>query len=194
MTLTTAPPPQRRPESTWSGDPGDYVRGYYGVPAFAGGRIRFAGKPGVIVDFAEGGLVAIVDGCDVGAIHLHPTWKVDYIPRVQVQSWRRPGGQRPDDVVNVARPTPWGNPFDVAILRANGFAADLESAHRLAVESFAAWLANNAPDVPTDHISPARRGWMLRNLPKLRGKRLACYCKPDQHCHADHLALLALYA
>jgi hypothetical protein len=28
-------------------------------------------------------------------------------------------------------------------------------------------------------------------LPELRGKNLACWCKPDQPCHADVLRKLA---
>jgi hypothetical protein len=39
--------------------------------------------------------------------------------------------------------------------------------------------------------------WLLANdellaqLPGLRGRRLACYCKLDEPCHADVLARLA---
>lgn len=32
---------------------------------------------------------------------------------------------------------------------------------------------------------------VLYHLPKLRGKNLACWCKPDAPCHADVLLELA---
>ena len=86
--------------------------------------------------------------------------------RVRV-SWRVKGGKKPDDVVVVARPSKWGNPYRVG------------------------------DDVPGQEGEPmdaedACHYFRLFTLPsldvsELRGKDLACYCPLDQPCHADAL-------
>lgn len=66
------------------------------------------------------------------------------------------------DAVNCARPGPWGNPFKVA-----------NTGRVPAVMRFACEVA------PRLDVSP------------LRGKNLACWCKPKEECHADILLELA---
>ena len=41
------------------------------------------------------------------------------------------------------------------------------------------------------HTANRSFGWMLDNLKTLRGKNLACWCKPGTACHADVLLRLA---
>lgn len=73
-----------------------------------------------------------------------------------------------DGAVLVARPSRWGNPFKVGVY---GTAAQC-------VEAFEAYLVAHRPD-------------LVKQLPALRGRRLACYCPLDQPCHGDVLARLA---
>ena len=89
--------------------------------------------------------------------------------RVQIQSWRKPGGKKPSNVVVVARPSKWGNPYRIG----DPTVPDA----REAVARFRLWHTfpdTNAPD-PSE----------------LRGKDLACYCPLDAPCHADVLLELA---
>lgn len=74
--------------------------------------------------------------------------------------------------VNVARPSAWGNPY-----RVGEFFTQAE-----AVEAFRErW----------DMMLSARKFSARRSLDELRGKNLACWCKPGDPCHADVLLELA---
>jgi hypothetical protein len=66
--------------------------------------------------------------------------------------------------VNVARPSKWGNPYT---------AKNSGSVHPAI--RYAAEVAPIYADIPGE----------------LRGKNLACWCKPDESCHADVLLELA---
>jgi Domain of unknown function (DUF4326) len=68
--------------------------------------------------------------------------------------------------VLVARGTRWGNPFTVE-----------EFGRERAIELYEAWLLEQ-PD-------------LLEQLPRLRGRLLACYCRLDEPCHGDVLARMA---
>ena len=87
----------------------------------------------------------------------------------------------PAGAVYVGRPTKWGNPF---VCKTKGDAAVL----------FRRWLMGKdtgkfeyrgAPDfrVPAAELRAA--------IDSLRGKDLACWCKPGEPCHADVLIELA---
>ncbi|MBN9525410.1 MAG: DUF4326 domain-containing protein [Alphaproteobacteria bacterium] len=90
--------------------------------------------------------------------------------------------------VNVARPSPYGNPFVIG-----------EDAHRLyaafhkgvvpdaatAVALFRAVLVNELRQ-STDHADRA-----CDLIAALRGHNLACWCKPGDPCHADVLIEMA---
>lgn len=54
------------------------------------------------------------------------------------------------------------------------------------IEAFREWLEG------TDYqdVEPERRQWILDNLHTLKGKTIACWCKPLA-CHGDVLAELA---
>ena len=77
----------------------------------------------------------------------------------------------------VARPSRWGNPFKVGPDRTQF----------QAVWAFETWLTK-------DHVHagiPGRKEWILEHLCELRGKNLACWCKPGTPCHADVLLRMA---
>lgn len=88
--------------------------------------------------------------------------------RVRID-WRKPGGRKPSNVVVVARPSRWGNPFKVG-------EPDVPD-RATAVRKFAVFLISEA------NIEAVRDD--------LRGKDLACYCPLDQPCHADVLLKIA---
>ncbi len=107
--------------------------------------------------------------------------------RVQLRRVR--GWRLPPDTVQVDRATRWGNPFRcddpadaVAAYRA-WLAGDTDGLMRLAGEARGFAVVGNSGAAARDRI--------LRDLPRLRGKRLACWCPPDSPCHADVLLELA---
>jgi uncharacterized protein DUF4326 len=91
------------------------------------------------------------------------------MPR-RIQLRRTKGWRKPDGAVVVARPTKWGNPHRVR---------DAEAA-AAAVERYRADLLAGRLGVSVDDV---RR--------ELRGRDLACWCRPDRACHADVLLALA---
>lgn len=85
--------------------------------------------------------------------------------RVQVK--RKKGFRLPANTVYVGRPTKWGNPFRPG--------PDLTRTRMIA--KYRAYLR--------------RKPELMKALPELRGKNLACWCKPGDPCHADVLLKLA---
>ena len=81
---------------------------------------------------------------------------------VRIQRKRSRGWRMPPNTVSVCRPGKWGNPFTFSN------SGDMHPAQRFACE-----------------VAP------LLDVTPLRGKNLACYCKPDAQCHADVLLELA---
>ncbi|RWB85962.1 MAG: DUF4326 domain-containing protein [Mesorhizobium sp.] len=76
--------------------------------------------------------------------------------------------------INVARPTKWGNPFRVGMLdQRTGGTMDADTA----VERYLSKLLRHGREVEVAH--------------DLRGKNLACWCRPGQPCHADILLEIA---
>ena len=73
----------------------------------------------------------------------------------------------PKNTVSVARPGKWGNPFSVA-----------EYGRELAIINYRRKLEGMAAIGALD-------------LSELRGKNLACWCKPGELCHADVLLEMA---
>lgn len=64
-------------------DPFQYVRDYYGVPAYKGGRVRYEGgdapREGVITRAGGAHFYIQFDDCDFESGPFHPTWKLDYL-------------------------------------------------------------------------------------------------------------------
>ncbi len=92
---------------------------------------------------------------------------------------------------NVARPSRFGNPvtkqdflYLQSILVANGMKPLEGTWQQHAVKCFDAWIGGEIPELGTpptiNEIAEA-----------LRGKNLACWCKPGEPCHADVLLALA---
>jgi hypothetical protein len=108
---------------------------------------------------------------------------------VRVQLRRTKGWRMPPDTVVVARPTRWGNPFNwrEAQEEWGGSAAEAKVA---VVHIYRDWLAVTEP-MRFDPELRGRRVAILANLSDLRGKNLACWCKPGEACHADVLLELA---
>jgi hypothetical protein len=100
----------------------------------------------------------------------------------RVQLRRTKGWRLPADTVVVTRPGRWGNPFRVggwfrltaagweeaAKPGESGFTRIVDRA--MAVDWFVRWRETRWPDV-----SP------------LRGRNLACWCRPGEPCHAEVL-------
>ena len=92
----------------------------------------------------------------------------------RIQLSRRKGWRMPENTVSVVRPGKWGNPYRVGAIdhRTGGF-MDADTA----VERFLDKMLRQGRE---DEIISA-----------LRGKNLACWCKPGAPCHADVLLELA---
>ena len=95
----------------------------------------------------------------------------------RIQLSRAKGWRMPENTVKVDRSTRFGNPFKVTEDRT---AADTVMAYRT-------WLTVGGVDAGLSW--PKAR--ILAHLPSLRGKNLACWCKPGEPCHADVLLELA---
>lgn len=97
----------------------------------------------------------------------------------RVQRKRSKGYRLPANTVSVTRPGIFGNPFTgpeaVALFR-----AFLEGGTIVA-----------QGDPESLQAMEETRATILRRLPELRGKNLACYCPLDKPCHADVLLELA---
>ena len=84
------------------------------------------------------------------------------------QRSRRKGARLPPDVVVVTRPTKWGNPHPLELVRA-------EAVRRYREDLLGGRSAVTVEDVKRE----------------LRGRDLACYCPLDEPCHADVLLSIA---
>lgn len=95
------------------------------------------------------------------------------------------------DAVNVARPGKWGNPFLVKECREAGFVGSDDEIARRCAEAFRVWLGPHWRENWGGPESERRRDAILSSLSSLRGKNLACWCKPGAPCHADVLLEIA---
>lgn len=121
--------------------------------------------------------------------------------------------------VNVARPGPWGNPFDFrsskfcwAALH-YGCKANAIGRQEASVRAFRTWLSTASLGTvveqnyalvmerrgePPQDVSDRARTEIGHPAPttekiitSLRGKNLACWCKPGEPCHANALLEIA---
>lgn len=88
----------------------------------------------------------------------------------RIQLSRRKGWRMPPNAVKVDRTTRWGNHYRPGgpVFREKGFGKVKDTAEAVAL--FRRLVA------PT-----------MIDIAQLRGKDLACWCAPDQPCHADVL-------
>jgi hypothetical protein len=134
---------------------------------------------------------------------------------VRVQLSRGKGWRMPENTVKVTRPGKWGNPFDFRkseccwIALSFGCRGDRLGRQEASVKAFREWIApapgkrtfsielqpgfgNDETTVPVGPKIVAGISPDLRDVAKeLRGKNLACWCKPGEPCHADVLLELA---
>ena len=120
-----------------------------------------------------------------GAAPPNHTDQEDHMP-TRIQRRRTRGWRLPENAVIVSRPSRFGNPCKVGLMQEMGY----EDPHAAAAANFVNWLRGDRFDAPTDDAD-RRRERILHDLPSLRGRDLACTCRPDQVCHADELRLLA---
>lgn len=130
---------------------------------------------------------------------------------VRYQRKRTPGWKKPHkDVVNVGRPSMWGNPFHVKKTNVGAkkwsvlFQRDRYSNHVL-VESYEHWIdamqaavtlfdkwfddsiADRGSDLWNFRQMYGWKGFTLCSAAKslLRGKDVMCWCDPGDPCHGD---------
>lgn len=104
---------------------------------------------------------------------------------IRIQLRRTKDWRKPENTVVVSRPSRYGNPFIIGGFKAfqndqdpNGPITIIQTrSQEEAVEHFR-WLAEQS----------RYREKVIRDL---RGKNLACWCKPGTPCHADILLEIA---
>ena len=104
---------------------------------------------------------------------------------IGVQRQRTKGWKMPPNTKSVTRPGIFGNPFKVTP----------EHDAATCVQDFKTWLkTGDVPErTPLGELGALwnRRKDVLKRIPELRGKNLACFCKIGAACHRDVLLALA---
>lgn len=137
---------------------------------------------------------------------------------VRVQLSRAKGWRMPENTVPVARPGPWGNPFNFRpgnccwLALGYGCRGDAAGRQEASVKAFREWIdpgegqrvlemergvtfgregdKHKKIDIgPRFVVGAAPTHGEIRSA--LRGKNLACWCRLDQPCDADVLLELA---
>jgi hypothetical protein len=113
---------------------------------------------------------------------------VEGVSLARITLSRAKGWKLPPNTIVVARGPGriFGNPFTVAAAKEAG----CRDPQRAVVDAFRDWLAGNFWACGEDRYEEQRAA-ILDRLPELRGKNLACWCKPGTPCHADVLIELA---
>ncbi len=101
----------------------------------------------------------------------------------RIQLSRAKGWRMPPNTVKVDRSTKWGNPFAV------GHHGD--QARCVQLFEYLVLGGMVAASVPNQRLQVEYLERAARDLKELRGKNLACWCRPGQPCHADVLLRLA---
>lgn len=106
----------------------------------------------------------------------------------RIQLKRTKGWRMPPNTVKVDRSTKWGNPFNFAYYRdAAGYSDGY--ARETAVSFFRECV--HGRDEANDGEYQEKLEWIAQHVHELRGKNLACWCKPGHACHADVLLEIA---
>ena len=103
----------------------------------------------------------------------------------RIQRRRAKGWTMPRGVVYVGRGTKWGNPFVV------GEDGTREECIANYIGLFYGMLCVSVKDRAKVKAQERVIAAMQKDLRELRGRKLACWCRPDQRCHADVLLHLA---
>ncbi len=99
----------------------------------------------------------------------------------RIQLSRRKGWRMPPNTVKVDRTTQWGNPFRPRKERdwTKEYCAKL---FEYLAGGYICMCDDPDPDVQRAYLKMAKR-----DIKKLRGKNLACWCRVGDPCHADVL-------
>jgi hypothetical protein len=89
-----------------------------------------------------------------------------------IQRRRTKGWRLPPNTISVARPGLWGNPHRIGV---NG-CGDAKTA--------VLWYEQDLLDLT---LKDKNQFSLLSRVHELRGKNLACFCKPGEPCHRDVL-------
>lgn len=111
----------------------------------------------------------------------------------RVQLKRTKGWRMPPNTVKVDRSTRWGNPFKWTEFYRPGRNSP-DDALAEAVRRFRACVIgfeSNGCFCPPNAAPDSYIGRIIADAHTLRGKNLACWCKPGFPCHADVLLELA---
>lgn len=105
---------------------------------------------------------------------------------------RAKGWRMPPNTAKVDRSTKFGNPFPIdcygrekAVDKFRRFITGNMSTFEMSTSSRQDWASSH--DISLVQV----RRQILDRLPELRGKNLACWCRPGEPCHADVLLELA---
>lgn len=101
---------------------------------------------------------------------------------IRIQRKRTKGWSMPPDATYVGRPTRWANPCRVGMFK------DYTTAD--AVRDYQLWIERD-PSVRTFDNAFGPPPSILEVRAALRGKNLACWCRPSDPCHADVLLEIA---
>jgi hypothetical protein len=102
----------------------------------------------------------------------------------RIQLSRAKGWRMPENTVKVDRSTRWGNPFRTGIY---GTQAECVYAFQRMLSGLI--VVSSLKVTPEEQIAYCDH--LRATLPALRGKHLACWCKPGTPCHADVLLEIA---
>lgn len=105
----------------------------------------------------------------------------------RIQLKRTKGWRLPENTVVVSRPSVWGNPFSVVDV-IDVYNGDKRAAQADCVRSFEQLIDNT-----TLQDNRSARLFLKRKVIRkaLKGKNLACWCKPGWPCHGDVLLRIA---
>ena len=101
----------------------------------------------------------------------------------RIQLRRAKDWRIPENTVVVSRPSKWGNPF---IVGKDGTQAECVNLYTLMLGG-----DFSAAHSPTLLDQANAFSYVAKNLKGLRGKNVACWCKPGSACHGDVLLKLA---
>ncbi len=99
----------------------------------------------------------------------------------RIQLSRAKGWRMPPNTVKVDRSTKWGNPF---VVGRHGTQARCVQLFEYLLGGYLC-LSRGTVKQQTDYLE-----MLKRDRHQLKGKNLACWCRPDQPCHADVLLRL----
>lgn len=100
-------------------------------------------------------------------------------PPRRVRLSRAKGWRLPPNTIVVSRPSKWGNPF---VVGQDGNSESCVRWHAYLLNGY--FVLGATPDV--EEMRTIRK-YAVRNIHRLRGKNLACWCALGKPCHADTL-------